>query len=413
MKNFTFKVLSVLFLGFTAISGFAQEWNFSSEGFSALGTITETVTVQGLTISASADAAVVVDANNKSLDGMDFTSRLKLGGSGSFDAEGKPLARVLSFPVSGNATITVIGMSSSSSADRQLIVASGAKRDTVGIFPALGTPISKGEFNYTGGPTTIYLYSPSSGVNLYYVKSSVSAVEPALQEWNISSATLSVLGTVAETKTIEGLTIAATADATVVVDANNKSLDGMDFTNRLKLGGSGTFDTEGKPLARVLSFDVAGNTTITVMGMSSSSSADRELVIAAGTKDTELGRFAALGASISKGEFTYTGAATKIYIYSPSSGVNIYYLKATPLTTSSKVIRNSDFKVYPNPATGRVFINLDEPSVIGIYSISGKLVKQKNISVLQSFIDISELHSGVYFIKALNKYSKAQKLVIQ
>lgn len=413
MKNFTLKVLFVLFLGFTAISGFAQEWNFSSEGFSALGTITEAVTVEGLTISASADATVVVDANNKSLDGMDFTSRLKLGGSGTFDADGKPVARVLSFPVSGNTTITVMGMSSSSSSDRQLIVASGANRDTVGIFPALGTPISKGEFTYTGGPTTIYLYSPASGVNLYYVKSSASSAEPALQEWNISSETLSVLGTVAETKTVEGLTITATADATVVVDANNKSLDGMDFTSRLKLGGTGSFDADGKPLARILSIDVSGNSTITVVGMSSSSSADRELVIAAGSKDTELGRFAALGASISKGEFTYTGDATTIYIYSASSGVNVYYIKVTPLTTSAKVIRNSGFKVFPNPATGRVFINLDEPSVIGIYSISGQLVKQQMVSALQSSIDISELHSGVYFVKALNKYSKTQKLIIR
>ncbi|MFY9150746.1 MAG: T9SS type A sorting domain-containing protein [Prolixibacteraceae bacterium] len=413
MKNFTLKALCFLFLGLTGFSGFAQEWNFSNASFSALGTITATTTVDGLTIAATADAAVTVDANNKSLDGMDFTSRLKLGGSGTFDTEGKPVARVISFPVTGNTTITVMGMSSSSSADRQLIVAAGANRDTVGIFPALGTPISKGEFTYTGGPTTIYLYSPASGVNLYYVKSAAATAEPVLQEWNISSATLSVLGTIAETKTVEGLTIAATADATVVVDANNKSLEGMDFTSRLKLGGSGTFDAEGKPVARVLSFNVAGNTTITVMGMSSSSSADRELVIAAGNKETELGRFAALGASISLGVFTYIGDATTIYIFSPSSGVNIYYLKATPLTTSTKVTRHSEFKVFPNPATGRVFINLDEPAVIGIYSISGQLVKQQMVASSKSYINISDLHAGVYFVKAMNTYSKAQKLIIQ
>ena len=413
MKNFTLKMLSLLFLGFFGFTSYAQEWNFSSASFNALGTISATATVESFTIAATADAAVVVDANNKSLDGIDFTSRLKLGGTGVFDTDGKPLARVLSFPVSGSTTITIMGMSSSSSADRQLIVAAGNKDTELGRFAALGASISKGEFTYTGGPTTIYLFSPSSGVNLYYVKSSAPVITATTQEWNISSATLSVLGTVAATNTIEGLTIVATADAAVVVDANNKSLDGMDYTSRLKLGGSGLFDAGGIPVSRILTFPVYGNTTITVIGMSSSSSADRQLVVAAGNKDTELGRFSALGASISKGEFTYTGGPTTIYLFSPSSGVNLYDIKSVPLVTSAKVIKVSEFKVFPNPATGRVFINLDEPAEIGIYSISGQLVKQQLVASSKNYINVSDLHSGVYFVKMMNSNNNAQKLIIR
>lgn len=128
----------------------------------------------------------------------------------------------------------------------------------------------------------------------------------------------------------------------------------MNFTSRLKLGGTGAFDAGGIPVSRVLSFPVTGNTTITVMAMSSSSSADRELVFAAGTKETVVGKFPALGASISKGEYSYTGGPTTIYIFSASSGVNLYYLKATPLTTGMNIQDKQEFKVFPNPAS--VFI---------------------------------------------------------
>lgn len=232
------------------------------------------------------------------------------------------------------------------------------------------------------------------------------------QEWNISSPTLSVLGTITETKTIEGLTIAATADATVVIEGNNKTLDGVDYTSRLKLGGTGTFDADGKPVSRVLAFNVTGNTTITIVGMSSSSGSDRILVIAAGKKETEVGRFSALGASISKGEFTYTGGPTTIYLFSPSSGVNLYYLKATPLSTGLNKPAVPEFKVFPNPASGKVFMIVSEPTEIGIYNIAGMLMKQYVASSSQNAINISDLHSGIYFVKTM-KNNMTQKLIIQ
>lgn len=412
MKNFTLKMLFLLFLGFIGMNTNAQEWNFSTASFSTLGTISTTTTVDGLTIVATAEAVVAVDANNKSLEGMDFTSRLKLGGSGTFDTEGKPVSRVLSFPVSGNTKITVMGMSSSSSADRQLIIAAGVKDTVVGTFAALGTPITKGEFTYTGGPTTIYLYSPSSGVNLYYLKAT-PVVSNNPQEWNMSSAGFSGLGTLATTTAVEGLTIFSTAEAAVAVDANNKSLDGMDFTSRLKLGGTGTFDAEGKPVSRVLAFNIGGNSTITVVGMSSSSSADRQLIVAAGAKDSIIGTFAALGASISKGEFAYNGEPTTIYLYSPSSGVNLYYIKTTPLATGIQSQTIQELKVYPNPAKGRVYLSVSETSRVGIFSITGKLVKQQQVNKSNNSIDISDLRAGIYFVRMIDAISNAQKLIVR
>lgn len=147
----------------------AREWNISSSEFNALGTIASDTTINGLTIYSANN--VTVDANNKSIDGMDFTHRLKLGGSGAF-VDGTPDYRVLAFDVSGNTTITIAGMSSSSSEDRKLVIAAGSESNVIDTFQALGSPISKADFNYIGGPTTIYLYSINKGVNVYYLKSS-------------------------------------------------------------------------------------------------------------------------------------------------------------------------------------------------------------------------------------------------
>lgn len=232
------------------------------------------------------------------------------------------------------------------------------------------------------------------------------------QVWNFSSATLSVLGSTTATKTVEGLTIYAAATAAVDVDANAKELDGLNFTHRIKLGGTGAWDAEGKPVSRVLAIPVTGNSKITIMGMSSSSSADRELIIAAGKKETEIGRFPALGASISKGEYNYTGAATTIYLFSPSSGVNIYYIKVAPLTTGLIDKSAPDFGVYPNPANGKVFVSVANSTEVGIYSISGKLMKQQLVSPSNSQINISDLSAGVYFVKAMNDKGFVKKLVI-
>ncbi len=391
-----------------------SEWNFSDANFNALGEITETTTVDGLTIYANSEKSVTIDENNKSLDGMDYTHRLKLGGSGAFDESGMPTGRVLAFDVTGNTTITVIGMSSSSSSDRELVIAVDSMTNELGRFPALGESISKGEFNYMGGAATIYLFSPSSGVNLYHVKTAPYVVElPDVQEWNISMDAFNGLGEMTETVTVEGLTIHANSEKSVTVDENNKSLGGMDFTHRLKFGGSGAFDEFGMPVARVVSFKVPGSSNITVMGMSSSSSADRELVIAAGTKDNEIARFPALGESISEGVYMYSGEATTIYMYSPSSGVNLYYIKVAKVATSAITYDAPAFKVYPNPAKDKIFVDVNEPTEIGVFSISGNLLIRRVVNSSMDFINVSDLPSGMYFVKSLKQGGNAQKIIIQ
>ena len=394
-----------------------REWNMSSEDFNALGTVDETTTVNGLTIWAHSEKTVVIDENSKSLDGMEFTHRLKLGGSGDFDENGQPLGRVLSFEVSGDATITVMGMSSSSGEDRELHLAIGHKDSVFATFPALGTPISKGEYSYTGGPATIYLYSHSSGVNIYYLKveEGSNGGEITEGEWNISTEDFNALGILSETTVVNGLTIYAHSGKTVEIDANNKTLEDMEFTHRLKLGGAGDFDENGQPLGRVLALDVAGNTKITVAGMSSSSGENRQLYLAVNHKDSVFATFPALGPEITKGEYDYYGGPATIYLYSPSSGVNIYYLKSAQLTTSVQpvVIEKNEVWIYPNPATDRVFVKVNEPTQVAVYNLAGSMVKSRLIESQNDFINVSDLQPGMYLIKSQFTNEFNQKLIVR
>ena len=229
----------------------------------------------------------------------------------------------------------------------------------------------------------------------------------------MSSPAFNALGDISATTTVEGLTIFSVSDKLVTIDANGKVLGDMTFTHRLKLGGSGGFDTDGQPLNRVLSFDVTGNTKITVAAMSSSSSADRTLNLAAGVKDSIFAQFPALGASLTQGVYNYVGGANKIYLYSSSSGVNIYYVKAEPLTTAINQISANlpEVNIYPNPATDKVYVDYNQPIQVAVYNIAGSLLKSKLIQSKYDYISVGDLQPGVYLIRSQNDNTFARKLI--
>jgi len=138
-----------------------KEWNISqlvADGLLIDGNIEVETTIDGLTIFPT----VTIDGSNKAVDAFEFNKRLKLNGSGSLTS------RALKFNVTGACTITVYALSSSSSSDRILNVDDGTS--VVGTINAFGSSSSMETFEYTGGAGSLSLYSPSSGVNIYYVK---------------------------------------------------------------------------------------------------------------------------------------------------------------------------------------------------------------------------------------------------
>ncbi len=163
-------VLAIALLSVAFINAQNYDWNISGDAFNSLGKFEETQTVENLTMYAASEKALEVDANNKTLDEVDYTHRLKFGGTGAFDSEtGQPLNRVLAFDVNGNATITIMCMSSSSGSDRELTVAAGSNDNIIGTAIALGPELSASVIEYVGEATTIYMWSPNRGVNIYRI----------------------------------------------------------------------------------------------------------------------------------------------------------------------------------------------------------------------------------------------------
>ncbi len=139
----------------------STSWNFKNSSFKSLGTISSTVTVDDLTLTATSSKTMTVKADSQTVDSTDYTYCLAMGGSGSTSY------RNVKIPVSGAATLKVV-LKSSGSSSRSLVVAdsNGTQLTTL----TAGTTASLETYRYTGSAGYLYLYSAESGINLYKIQ---------------------------------------------------------------------------------------------------------------------------------------------------------------------------------------------------------------------------------------------------
>lgn len=113
-----------------------------------------------------------------------FANRFKFNGAGYSGAAATdaaptvnmPTQRYLSFQVSGNSTIYVIGASGSTGSSRNLFLTDGT--NFIGLVNFPDSPLSEGTFTYTGPAATLYMFC-NQALNLYYISATnviVSAV---------------------------------------------------------------------------------------------------------------------------------------------------------------------------------------------------------------------------------------------
>ena len=128
------------------------------------GDITSSKTIGAFTMVGTSDKKITIALSNKTIDNVSFTHCLKFGGTGNASY------RYLSFAVEGPCTIKTYGASSSSTSERSLTISSGnsplGTAIKTGYCTSSSTPVAE-EYNYTGGATTLYIYSPNSGYNVY------------------------------------------------------------------------------------------------------------------------------------------------------------------------------------------------------------------------------------------------------
>ncbi len=72
-------------------------------------------------------------------------------------------------------------------------------------------------------------------------------------------------------------------------------------------------------------------------------------------------------------------------------------------------VANRNIKVYPNPAKDRVYINVDRPTQIGIYSITGSLMMMQKVESAGDPVDVSHLPGGLYIVKGNDFVFKLMK----
>ncbi|MBO7535677.1 MAG: hypothetical protein J6T34_00860, partial [Bacilli bacterium] len=128
--------------------------------------------------------------------------------------------------------------------------------------------------------------------------------------------------------TSDYFTLHCTSGKKYTIDGNNKSLDGMDFTKRLKFNGaSGEFSSE-----RFIEFEVQGTAHVKVYALSSSSSDNTRKVVLYDSIGTNVGESTIDGKTIAAYEFDLTEAGT-YYIGCEVNGINIYYIEVVDTVT--------------------------------------------------------------------------------
>jgi len=87
-------------------------------------------------------------------------------------------------------------------------------------------------------------------------------------------------------------------------------------------------------------------------------------------------------------------------------------------TITSNLKLKEEFKIYPNPTSGKVFIDLPDESFtqINLMDISGKVINQIENNEYQTTIEmnVSDVPKGIYLVQLKNKQTQQlQKLIIE
>ena len=102
----------------------------------------------------------------------------------------------------------------------------------------------------------------------------------------------------------------------------------------------------------------------------------------------------------------------------PNGDTDFWILKIDKNTLSTLTINvvNNLIVLYPNPAKDKINISLSNTlnSVTAkVYDVTGKLILSKNLNSAESQIDISQLQTGIYFIKIETENASTTKRFIK
>lgn len=142
--------------------------------------------------------------------------------------------------------------------------------------------------------------------------------------WMMGISGLTDEGVIDKVKTVEGMTFYGTNEASMLIDKDSKSFDSYSFHHRLRFNGKGIWDTNGKPVSRILSIDVKFSSRIVFIGKSSTGSSN-QIYISSQHKDSILTTIPFSSSSLLEKRFYYHGGPTTLYIHSDGD-IDLYFI---------------------------------------------------------------------------------------
>jgi hypothetical protein len=113
---------------------------------------------------------------------------------------------------------------------------------------------------------------------------------------------------------------------------------------------------------------------------------------------------------------TFYGNKTAAKVTSVTETTTVY---TAPLGISDNQLKNSEIKIFPNPASNLIAIQFDglleNNYSIELFDTLGKLIKNTTINAGQSitYFDVQDIYNGTYFIKISNgNQSESYKVII-
>lgn len=281
------------------------------------GDITEETKIgDGVYLIATSGKKITVDASKKTYEGLSFTNRIKLNGSG------KITERSIKIVAEGPGTATVYAITGSSSDLTRTLAFADATGNVIQKSDGLPNAITKVTFKIPSAGT-YYIYSANSGINIYGIEVKITLPKTVF----INASDLTAGEIAEETKIGDGIYIIATSSKKVVIDTtSSKTYDKLTFTQRIKLGGAGSVTERSVKIVA----DGAG--TVTIYAITSSSSDLTRKAVFADTTGKVIKESEGLPNAVTKVTFEIPEAGT-YYVYG-SAAINLYGIEV--ITTASQ-----------------------------------------------------------------------------
>jgi len=173
--------------------------------------------------------------------------------------------------------------------------------------------------------------------------------------------------------------------------------------------------TSGQSSIQTISFNMDApqyTVTFTVKNIANAPIAGASIAINNTTLTTNAQGIATI--NLVDGTYSYTVSKTGYNTITDQLVVNGANLPVNVILTGVEDAISNTFAVYPNPANNSLNVarSLTSPAVVEIYSNNGTLLKSFEMNETTMSISISDLNSGVYFLRLIeNENTSVQRFI--